>query len=222
MSIKEICKKMLFGLILIAVSCSSSKIVVPEQNTPTAVQPNIAPTDVIVFNAAINEENVNKLIVAMSAEQTAGAQEIKIIMHSSGGSVEAGQKLVLVMENLGLPITIIADGSCFSMCYYVLQAADHREMTKRTVLMIHNQLFSVSAKSIKDLAFFLKFATIYENSYWEFLANRMKLSKDELKSMVIQNNGEYSFGYEEALEIGSVDEIIEPLRSKGAILIVDD
>src|SRR5271165_6966625 len=93
MIIKTICKKLLLSLVLITACCNSSKVTIPNETITAPVKPSmptIDPTDVIIFNASVTDETVNKLIVALSAEQEAGAKEIKIIMNSPGGVVEAG------------------------------------------------------------------------------------------------------------------------------------
>jgi ATP-dependent protease ClpP protease subunit len=198
----------------------SAELPSPSQSSPP--QQQLAnPDAVIIFNAEVNDDSVDMAIAIMSAQRAAGAKQIRIILNSPGGIVQSGLKMVIAMENMGIPVIATADGMCASMCYYILQAADRRQMTRRATLLLHNELFTHVLKPVRELKIIVKKDRIDEEAFNNFMAHRLKISRKEMEKRIAAANGEYTMGFQEALDIGAVDEIVDPIRAPGAFLISD-
>lgn len=134
-------------------------------------------------------------------------KEVTIEINSPGGSVFAGFELAKAIETKGPKVKCIVDGLGASMAFYILQSCQVREMTKRSVLMVHQPSSGMDgsgdADEYQDAADFLRSLT---RAMLEHCAARMKISADALEARVAHRS--WYMDYREALLSGAVDTVI--------------
>jgi ATP-dependent protease ClpP protease subunit len=199
--------------------CSHSKII-PTANdselesllkSPSLIPvqtPETLPAIIIGIRGPITEKEFTLVTDTITKELAGGAKEIRIIIDSSGGSVSAGRGIALTIENLPVPSICTADGEAESMAFYILQSCTIRQMTKRSVLMIHNPLEMVSSETltlddIKDLNNDLQTSA---EAMLEHNIHRLKVPREYVAKKI--EHTKWFFTWKEALEIGAVDEVL--------------
>ncbi len=103
-------------------------------------------------SATVNEMNAkdevtptmtNRFIKGMCLLETISNEPILIIMETPGGSIDTGFAIYDKIKYSPCGTRIIGTGQIMSMGLIILQAADLRELTPNTELMMHGGSFSV-------------------------------------------------------------------------------
>jgi ATP-dependent Clp protease protease subunit len=91
---------------------------------------------IIYVQGAIEEEGAAKFIKLVKyLDKTAG--DIEIVLNSGGGCVTSGLAMHDAIKWCNNPVTVKCYGSVMSIASVILQAADHRVMSKYCRMMIH-------------------------------------------------------------------------------------
>jgi ATP-dependent protease ClpP protease subunit len=114
-------------------------------------QPHIGHMVVVVkLEGAVSTESATKIVDTLDTLQGGAVEAIVFEIISDGGDVAAGYDIIRAIEESRVPIYCVADERAFSMAFYVFEACQHRVLTRRTSIMIHEQHFSIAADEVVD------------------------------------------------------------------------
>jgi ATP-dependent Clp protease, protease subunit len=136
-------------------------------------------------------------------------EDIHIILNSLGGDVQHGLAIYDTIRQLECTVNITVTGHCYSMAAWILQAADNRNMTKHSSMMIHEGDNSVSGRS-QDAKNWHTFYGQQDDVCVNILLGRVRernptFPKSKLVKMLKQDTILWA---PEALELGLIDNII--------------
>lgn len=161
----------------------------------------------ITLSGEINDFSVGVAIDELfAAERKGKADRIELWITTYGGSVDAGFALIDAINELKLPVDIVAAGSCMSMGAYILQAGDRRYATPNTRLMIHS-ISSVFEGDIQQGKMQMRQVALLESNALKIVAKRVGMSVKDLKRF--QGNIRF-MSPEEALKHNFIDDIRRP------------
>lgn len=162
---------------------------------------------------AVTEASVERVEGELQSANDAGAGAIVLELATPGGSVGAGQEFARAIERSHAPVYCVVDGVTASMGFYVLQSCRGRYMTKRSSLMMHEPSIESGDGGKQEE---------YENSrralhaisegMLEEESARMKISQEEAGRR-IAGGQDWWQDWREALEVGSVDAVVESVES---------
>ncbi len=133
--------------------------------------------------------------------------DINIFLHTKGGDVFAGNFIIQRLQNSKAHITINVVGTAFSMGAIILTAGDKRTMVSNGFIMVHAPKGGVygTAQDHRNAA---KLLSDMEEQFIQALGTITNLPESKIKKLM---NGDNYFNAKEALKIGLVDEIIDPI-----------
>lgn len=96
---------------------------------------------VIHLYGDVDEELVKSFYSQLQAGLEVEPDEIKVFLSTGGGDVYCGYAIydaIVSVQRAGMPVTVIATGSCMSAgSMIILQAAEKRLATENCTLMVH-------------------------------------------------------------------------------------
>lgn len=173
---------------------SSQDIVWPESEGPLMVEVE-----------EFDEPTYDALKGLLPQVKDAGHKEITIRIDSYGGSVHWGMEMMQLLENSGMHIRCVVDTKAMSMGFFLLESCDERLMTKRSTLMAHEPWTRTQGNATELEETALRLRVLCE-SMIEVAAEKMHMSKAQMLQKI--NNREWHMGWEEALQVGAIDDTI--------------
>ncbi len=165
------------------------------------------------FSEEVSAESSKKVIKWIEAANKAHADELLIEINTPGGSVPDGFELARAIEESDAPVTCVADGNAESMGFYLLQACDHRAMTKRSKLMAHEPAlgggFSGQPNQWQGIANMMKAEA---DALAEHCQHRLKISLKEYHEKV-DGSKMWFLTHNEAMKVAAVDEVVVSVRA---------
>ena len=173
--------------------------------TVPAVKQEVKPKPkigVMSLDGAIESETVDDW--NRELEGLSNQNDIVIIkINSMGGEVEAGFKFIQKMETTPAIKVCVVDRYAMSMAFVILEACDHKIMTRRSMLMFHKPYIPGQTELSRDQKEFLRVLII--NLVIE-TSRTMKVSGPYIREKI--NQGDWFMDWQEALDIGAVDRIV--------------
>lgn len=138
----------------------------------------------------------------------AGDKPITIIMNHSGGDIYAGMAIYDAIKQTNNYVTILVRGLACSMGAIILQAADHRVLSKHSVVMIHHGTTGYEGHK-KSVEAWFDFDKIYAGQLDEIVYNRIKEKKPRFKRSQLDKLQDFDaiFLADKAVEHGLADEV---------------
>jgi ATP-dependent Clp protease protease subunit len=141
-------------------------------------------------------------------------EPIEILMINPGGNFDDGMAIYDAIQLCRSPITIKVFGYAYSMGAVILQAADKRILTPQAKLMIHYGTEGLDSDHPKIVK---KWKQQYDkDSKWmkDLLLEKIREKKPDFKESQIDKMMDFDtiLSAEEAVELGLVDEIMEPAK----------
>jgi len=166
------------------------------------------PTEKVTLELGdVDAPTVDALVEKIDQLKEAGkTKELWIRIHSFGGEVEAGNKLIDSLENAGMKTVCVADHQAMSMGFYVLQACERRLMTKRSTLMIHDPSGGARGNSAQ-LKMYSDWLGKLNLAMLEMASKRMGMSIKDIQDKV--GCTAWFLNWEEALATHAVDDTID-------------
>lgn len=156
-----------------------------------------------------DEPTLNALKETLPRIKDAGHEDLMIRIDSYGGSVHWGMQMIQELETSGLKVSCVVDTKAMSMGFFLLEsdACQQRLMTTRSTLMVHEPWTQTrgNATQLEETA---KRLRTLGNSMLNMAIERMSICKDEILKKV--DNKEWHMDYEEALDVGAIDDVISP------------
>lgn len=155
---------------------------------------------------SVDSDSVKPLIEELKNGK--GFKGFILELNTPGGEVYSGFLLTKAIEEAGVPVHCLVDGKAMSMGYYLLQSCTTRNMTKRSVLMIHGPSMSGSIDgNTNELQELTDNLSSLNKAMIEHCVARMKISRKELADRI--STRAWFLNWEEALKVGAVDKIVK-------------
>lgn len=140
-----------------------------------------------------------------AAELTDESEELKVIINSPGGDVQAGQEIYSILKDIKNPVTINVQSMAASAASMIAMAGDTVKMSPVALLMIHNASTCTSGDyhDMQHTADVLQ--TVNTAIIQAYIAKTGK-TEDELRDMM---DRETWLTANQCLENGFADEIIK-------------
>jgi len=167
------------------------------------------PTEKVTLELGdVDSSTVDAMIEKIDQLKEAGmTKELWIRIHSFGGDVESGDKLIDAIENFGGKTICVADHKAMSMGFYVLQACERRLMTKRTTLMIHEPWGGGRGNSAQ-MHMYGDWLAKLNLAMLEMASKRMGMGVKDIQAKV--GCTAWFLNWEEALAVHAIDDTIDP------------
>ncbi len=138
----------------------------------------------------------------------AGDKPITIVMNHSGGEIYEGMAIYDAIQQAKNHVTILVRGMAASMGAIILQAADHRIVSKHSVLMIHHGDTGYEGHK-KSVDSWYKFEKTYAARLDDILYDSIKAKKPRFKRTQLDDiqNFDEVFDSKRAVEWGLCDEV---------------
>jgi len=156
-------------------------------------------------------ERVIKGLHVLEKNAPAGDKEIQIIMNNPGGDVTEGLAIYDAIKQCKNRVIITVYGKCYSMASYILQAADHRIMSKHSSLMIHEGTRGLDESHPRTVKAWAKFCDYLDNICFDILLIKIRLKNPNFSSKKLEDMLKFDtiLSADEALELGLVDEVLQ-------------
>ena len=158
-------------------------------------------------------EKMIKALHILNSKSPKGNDPITIIMNNIGGDEFHGMAIFDAIRDSVNHVTVKVYGHAMSMGSIILQAADKRMMSKHSEVMIHYGTWGHNdhSKTIYKWAERgKKFDSWMEDNYLQKIREvNPKFTKKKLQKML---NFDTFLDAEQSLELGLIDEIIDPLE----------
>lgn len=148
---------------------------------------------------------LNDFIAMINEYEAKGITDFVLHINSSGGSVFDGFAIYNAM--LGKNVNVVIDGLAASIASVIAMAGKKISIYKNSFIMVHNPS-TFAAGDEREFAKAGKTLEMIKESIVQAYMDRTKLSKEEIEKYM---NDESWFGADDALKLGFVDEVIEPV-----------
>ena len=139
-----------------------------------------------------------------AAELTDENEELKVIINSPGGDVQAGQEIYSILKDIKNPVTTNVQSMAASAASMIAMAGDTVKMSPVALLMIHNASTCTSG-DYRDMQHTADVLQTVNTAIMQAYIAKTGKSEDELKAMM---DRETWLTANQCLENGFADEII--------------
>jgi ATP-dependent protease ClpP protease subunit len=163
------------------------------------------------------------LLMALPREGQAD-QPITLYINSGGGSLGDGLAMMEFINRMRHDYHVRIDtavlGYAYSMGAVVLQAGDHRTIGRFGTLMLHSTSWILSGDDERIFKDFQHLAEHYQETVAQLFAARTRHKDTAWWRRFIWSGRDRFLGPQECLDLGLVDEIVEPVLADGTALSV--
>lgn len=139
------------------------------------------------------------------AELTDENEELKVIINSPGGDVQAGQEIYSILKDIKNPVTINVQSMAASAASMIAMAGDTVRMSPVSLLMIHNASTCTSG-DYRDMQHTADVLQTVNTAIMQAYIAKTGKTEDELREMM---DKETWLTANQCLEAGFADEIIK-------------
>lgn len=163
---------------------------------------------------------INDFDEQMSVVSTYKVEPIEMFINSGGGSVTAGNAIIMAMEMSETPIITYGFGLVASMALGIFVAGDVRIAGRLTRFMYHSVGYGADG-TIKDHEDAIQEANILQEMYNNLMLDRTKLTK-EMMERIRKEKKNFFFSGKRAVKLGVADEVIEKPEKKFEIVTEEE
>lgn len=167
---------------------------------------------ILMIQGEIGQSTASDFIKSMQDEP------LEVHIDSIGGDLFAGLKIYNALKNHAHEVEVVVDGLAGSVASVIALAGDKRTISSTGSFMIHNALAPQTSGNHNDLRKVANTLEQYSQIVAKVYADNTKLSFDEALQLM---NEETTFKAEDAIELGFVNSIIEPLKAVAKINHID-
>jgi ATP-dependent protease ClpP protease subunit len=164
---------------------------------------------------AAHAEDFAKTLLLMCVPRSGRPDEpITVYINSGGGTVGDGLAMMEMINRMRRQYRVRIDtavlGYAYSMGAIVTQAGDHRSIGRFGTLMLHSAQWILSGDDERIFKDYQQLSEHYQQTVGALFASRTGHKDTAWWRRFIWSGRERFLGPEECLELGLVDEIIEP------------
>ncbi len=137
----------------------------------------------VSLRGPVTSTSISNLITDLISKKS---EVLYIYLHTNGGSVDAGIKLINVIQSLqdnNIVVNCIADRA-ISMGFVIFQSCSNRYVTRYATLMQHQMSLSDVKGKIRDLNSYVKFVNSIEDEINQNQADRIGLSVEQFNEKI--------------------------------------
>jgi len=168
------------------------------------------------------EEFFRSLLLMALAREGARDERITLYINSGGGSLGDGLAMMEFINRMrrehGVRIDTAVLGYAYSMGAVVLQAGDHRTIGRFGTLMLHSTSWIISGDDERIFKDYQRLATHYQETVAQLFGARTGHRDAAWWRRFIWSGRDRFLGPQECLDLGLVDEIIDPVLADGTAL----
>lgn len=169
----------------------------------------------ILFTGDVTDNIVERVVLPLTTLSQQNNKPIKLLIHSEGGSVEAGQIVVDAILTSKAPIITVALGMAMSAAFDIFLAGDRRIAYPNTLLMAHSGSAMLDKQTLPALGVEAELHKAYFTRWSKWYASRTKVSEKDWFTLLNGGLNKYYFP-DEALKLGIIHEII-PHQKKSIV-----
>lgn len=201
-------------LLSFVVGCSCAKHIeaatTPDAEPQTKVTVTYHdPSDHTVYlNGTVDDEMFFGFVTDTTLALNAKDEYVVYQINSPGGDLDVAFKMAQMIEALPVPSICLVDGDADSAMFFILQSCNVRMATTRSNLMLHGVKLAgltIGERDLPRIALLLKMA----NSQIIGQCYKMHMTPEQIKAKIDQ--GDWWMTPQEALEVGAIDKVIEPI-----------
>jgi ATP-dependent Clp protease protease subunit len=170
------------------------------------------------------EDLFRSLLLMSAARQGRADQPITIYINSGGGSLGDGLAMMEFINRVRRDHHVRIDtavlGYAYSMGAIVCQAGDHRTIGRFGTLMLHSTSWILSGDDERIFKDYHRLSEHYQATVAQLFAARTGHKDATWWRRFIWSGRDRFLGPDECLELGLVDEVVEPMLADGRPLIV--
>lgn len=176
-----------------------------EHILPIILSDNVPPT--ILLEKEIDSNSLRDLGGAFNKLAPTNPKEVRIIISSGGGEMDAGFAMAKMIERFPAQVTCILDVEAESMASAIFQSCDRRVMTTRAVMMIHRPRGSCSMCEEQVLRNAVEGLRVASIQLMEQTCRKSKMTSAELLEKTAGGK-EFWMDPSEALKLGFTDDVV--------------
>lgn len=164
-------------------------------------------------------EGDGKYIVSQISKLLSKAKtDVDIHLHTNGGSVFDGNLIYNAIAKAKANITITIDGLAASMGSIIMLSAHNLKIAENAFIMVHAPS-GYQGGNAKDFENTAKLLRSMEGNFIKKLMAKTQLPEADVKDWM---NGDNWFPADEALDLGLVDEVVEPIIEESDLSAYQD
>lgn len=136
-------------------------------------------------------------------------EPITIILNSPGGNCVDGLAMFDAISELPNHVTVKVYGEAASMGAVILQAADHRVMTRSSEMLLHDGATNIEGVH-RDVVRYVESTKLTRERFYQIFADRTGQKKEYFRRKMAHD---WFITPEQALKEGLIDEIVDAGRS---------
>jgi len=205
-------KKLLtFLLIFVFTACASVPVYshpAKKGSPPPAI---ITPNDrVISIKGPITFKLADRVCQQLiNYNKSSESQPIYMFIDSPGGFVDAGEKIIAVMNVTKAPITGVVTNYCMSMAIYILATCDNRFAMEGSDFLIHNIQLTIYSAPVHEVLFYSEKALAHNVFLLNYLNGILKMNLNEL---IVNSSMEWLFDNKTAWNINLINGVVKELH----------
>jgi ATP-dependent protease ClpP protease subunit len=170
------------------------------------------------------EDLFRSLLLMALSRKGDRSKPITLFINSGGGSLGDGLAMMEFINRMRRDQEVRIDtavlGYAYSMGAVVLQAGDHRTIGRFGTVMLHSTSWIISGDDERIFKDFQRLASHYQETVAQLFAARTGYRDAGWWRRFIWSGHDRFLGPQECLDLGLVDEIVEPVLADGTALHV--
>lgn len=160
----------------------------------------------IIMAGEIDDVFYTKLLKNLCLLQSQSFKPITIYLNSVGGCMSTSSGLYDFIQTLRSNVTIVVLGEASSAASFLLQAADTRQISRNSILMLHEWSTSLDNTTGTNIRSYIKSGDKIFDKWLSIYLEKSNLDKKTLKSKI---KNDWFLTAEEAVQWGLADSIYE-------------
>lgn len=163
------------------------------------------PSASIWLDGEIDRDPLVRLSKNLLVLEAAGKPQITVYLNTPGGDVQQALGIYDMLKGANAYITIVGYGSIESAGTIILQAGDHRAVSRNSLVMYHHGTTEIPEMPTEEYDTYHKYGKKMDEAANEVVRKNMGVTRRKFSRMIY--SGMY-YTADEALAAGLIDEII--------------